>query len=142
MAAFLFAALVTTTVQTSCTSNDDNPTTEPTEISGESFEAPEEPTDDQLEVKVTADMPTAVLSQFDENTVATALIKRLTNMVIKYNVGLATSMLEEKGNLSEMIDHRAEMLGIESYTIKWFTNDAAVNKRHDPIIYTREIGKK
>ena len=26
--------------------------------------------------------------------------------------------------------------------VKWFTNDAAVNKKHDPIIYTREIGKK
>ena len=42
------------------------------------FPLPVEPTTDQLEVKVTADMPTAVLGQFDENSVATALIKRLT----------------------------------------------------------------
>ena len=63
-------------VLVSCSSNDDNPT--PNEPEGEMFPLPEEPTTDQLEVKVTADMPTAVLSQFDENTVATSLIKRLT----------------------------------------------------------------
>ena len=63
-------------VLVSCSSNNDNPT--PSEPEGEIFPLPEEPTTDQLEVKVTADMPTAVLSQFDENSVATALIKRLT----------------------------------------------------------------
>ena len=63
-------------VLVSCTTNIDNPT--PSEPEGEEYVIPEEPTTDQLEVKVTADMPTAVLSQFDENTVATALIKRLT----------------------------------------------------------------
>lgn len=37
-----------------------------------------EPTTDQLEVKVTYDLPTAVLAQFDENSVGAALIKRLS----------------------------------------------------------------
>ena len=37
-----------------------------------------EPTTDQLEVKVTADIPTAVLGQFDENSVGGALVKRLS----------------------------------------------------------------
>ena len=76
-------------VLVSCTTNIDNPT--PSEPEGEMFPLPVEPTTDQLEVKVTADMPTAVLSQFDENTVATALIKRLatTTTAIDDNTKLA-----------------------------------------------------
>lgn len=61
--------------------------------------------------------------------------------VIKYNVGVATNILEKKSGLREMIEHRAESLGIEKYTIKWFTNDEAVNKNHLPFTYKREIGK-
>ena len=61
--------------------------------------------------------------------------------VIKYNVGVATNILEKKSGLREMIEHRAESLGIEEYTIKWFTNDEAVNKNHLPFTYKREIGK-
>ena len=41
-----------------------------------------------------------------------------------------------------MIEHRAEELGIEKYTIKWFTNDAAVNKKHKPFTFPRVIGEK
>lgn len=62
--------------------------------------------------------------------------------VIKYNVGIATSILEKKSGLRDMIEYRAESLGIEEYTIKWFTNDEAVNKNHKPFNYTREIGKE
>lgn len=61
--------------------------------------------------------------------------------VIKYNVGVATNILEKKSNLRDMIEHRAESLGIEKYTIKWFTNDEAVNKSHVPFMYKRVIGK-
>ena len=62
--------------------------------------------------------------------------------VIKYNVGVATNILEKKSGLRDMIEHRAESLGIEEYTIKWFTNDEAVNKKHKPFTFPREIGKK
>ena len=62
--------------------------------------------------------------------------------VIKYNVGVATKILEKKSNLRDMIEYRAKELGIEKYTIKWFTNDEAVNKKHKPFTFPREIGKK
>lgn len=61
--------------------------------------------------------------------------------VIKYNVGVATKILEKKSNLRDMIEYRAKELGIEKYTIKWFTNDEAVNKKHKPFTFPREIGK-
>lgn len=62
--------------------------------------------------------------------------------VIKYNVGVATKILKKDSNLREMIENRAKELGIEKYTIKWFTNDEAVNKKHKPFTFPREIGKK
>jgi len=61
--------------------------------------------------------------------------------VIKYNVGIATNILEKKSGLRDMIEYRAKELGIEKYTIKWFTNDEAVNKSHVPFMYKRVIGK-
>ena len=62
--------------------------------------------------------------------------------VIKYNVGVATKILKKDSQLREMIENRAKELGIEKYTIKWFTNDEAVNKKHKPFTFAREIGKK
>lgn len=62
--------------------------------------------------------------------------------VIKYNVGVATNILKKNSNLREMIENRAKELGIEKYTIKWFTNDEAVNKKHKPFTFPRVIGKK
>ena len=62
--------------------------------------------------------------------------------VIKYNVGVATNILKKDSQLREMIEYRATELGIEKYTIKWFTNDEAVNKKHKPFTFAREIGKK
>ena len=61
--------------------------------------------------------------------------------VIKYNVGIATSILDKNSQLREMIEYRAETLGIEKYTIKWFTNDEAVNKNNKPFTYSRVIGE-
>ena len=49
-------------VLVSCVANNDNSADV---VPGETTESYVEPTTDQLEVKVTADMPTAVLSQFD-----------------------------------------------------------------------------
>ena len=62
--------------------------------------------------------------------------------VIKYNVGVATNILKKDSQLREMIEYRATELGIEKYTIKWFTNDEAVNKKHKPFTFPRVIGKK
>ena len=62
--------------------------------------------------------------------------------VIKYNVGVATNILKKNSNLRDMIENRAKELGIEKYIIKWFTNDEAVNKKHKPFTFPREIGKK
>ena len=62
--------------------------------------------------------------------------------VIKYNVGVATNILKKDSQLREMIEYRAKELGIEKYTIKWFTNDEAVNKKHKPFTFPRVIGKK
>lgn len=61
--------------------------------------------------------------------------------VIKYNVGVATKILKKNSQLRDMIEYRAKELGIEKYTIKWFTNDEAVNKKHKPFTFPREIGK-
>lgn len=66
-------------VFTSCMNDTiDNPTPSQPEEEGEEFVIPEEPTTDQLEVKVTADMPTAVLSSFSDNSMGAALRKRVS----------------------------------------------------------------
>ena len=57
----------------SCVANEDNSSADVP--GGEVTEPYVEPTDDQLEVKVTADMPTAVLGQFDENSVGLSLTR-------------------------------------------------------------------
>ena len=62
--------------------------------------------------------------------------------VIKYNVGVATNILNKNSQLREMIEYRAKELGIEKYTIKWFTNDEAVHKKHEPFTIPRVIGEK
>ena len=63
----------------SCTDNSDNPVS----YDGvETEQAPDEtlPTDDQMSVLVTADLPTAVLRPFDEGTTGAALVKRLSTV--------------------------------------------------------------
>lgn len=58
--------------------------------------APEEPTTDQLAVKVTADMPTAVLSSFSEKSMGSALIKRLSKTTTEINAD--TKLVLVKGD--------------------------------------------
>ena len=56
------------------------------------------PTDmnvDEMNVKVTADMPTAVLSSFDENSMGAALVRRLSNTTTSVNDN--TKMILIKG---------------------------------------------
>ncbi len=61
-------------VFTACSDNDvNNP---PSELTQSTITP--EPTTDQLEVMVTADMPMAVLSNFDENSMGGALVKRVS----------------------------------------------------------------
>lgn len=60
-------------VFTSCVSNIDNPT--PGQV--DDIVMPEDPTTDQMEVNVTADLLTAAISIFDENSMASALLKRI-----------------------------------------------------------------
>ena len=58
-----------------CSDKDDDSSVAP---GGNTPEVPEEPTTDLLEVKVTADMPTAVLSSFSDNSMGSALVKRVS----------------------------------------------------------------
>ena len=100
MATMLFAATVLTGFN-SCVANEDNAVDTTPQPGGEVTEPYVEPTDDQLEVKVTTDMPTAVLSQFDENSVGAALVKRLsqTTNAIDDN----TKLVLIDGNHTEML---------------------------------------
>ena len=77
----------------SCVDNEDNSSADVP--GGEVTEPYVEPTDDQLEVKVTADMPTAVLAQFDESTVAAALIKRLPQTTTAINDDTKLVLLDD-----------------------------------------------
>ena len=77
----------------SCVANEDNSSADVPD--GEVTDPYVEPTDDQLEVKVTADMPTAVLAQFDESTVAAALIKRLPQTTTAINDDTKLVLLDD-----------------------------------------------
>ena len=76
MTSMLFAAVMMAGL-TACSDKNDTPVDPTPQPGGEVIDPYVEPTTDQMEVKVTADMPTAVLGQFDENSVGAALIKRL-----------------------------------------------------------------
>lgn len=78
------AMLMTGCVKEDIASNDNGSGTNPTDVNV-----------DELSVKVTADMPTAVLSSFDENSMGAALVRRLN---IKTNeVTSDTKMILIKG---------------------------------------------
>lgn len=63
-------------VFTSCFENIDNPTpAQP--VAEEDIVIPEDPTDDQMEVNVNADLLTAAISDFNDNSMASALLKRI-----------------------------------------------------------------
>ena len=73
---WVLAAIITcgASVFTACTiDRADNPSSDPTPPT-----IPSEPTTDQLEVMVTADLPMAVLSDFAENSMGGALVKRVS----------------------------------------------------------------
>lgn len=73
---WMLAAILTfgASVFTACSDDDvNNPPSGPTRST-----ITPEPTTDQLEVMVTADMPMAVLSNFDENSMGGALVKRVS----------------------------------------------------------------
>ena len=73
---WVFAAIIIcgASVFTACTiDRADNPSSDPTPPT-----IPSEPTTDQLEVMVTADLPMAVLSDFAENSMGGALVKRVS----------------------------------------------------------------
>ena len=76
----------------SCVANEDNSSADVP--GGEVIDPYVEPTTDQMEVKVTYDMPTAVLGQFDENSVAAALIKRLPQTTATINDDTKLVLLE------------------------------------------------
>lgn len=56
-----------------------------------------QPTDDQMAVKVTADVPTAVLGTFDEGSTGAALVKRLP--VVTDHIGPETKMVLVPGTM-------------------------------------------
>ena len=88
----------------SCVANEDNSSADVP--GGEVIDPYVEPTADQLEVKVTADMPTAVLAQFDESTVAAALIKRLTK---------TTTAIDDNTKLVLLDDSKIKSLTEDDY---------------------------
>lgn len=94
----LFLVLVATITCGAClfTSCKKNETPTSSEPEGEAFVVPEEPTTDQLEVKVTVPMPTAALSSFDENSMARALLKRVSSTTNA--IGSDTKMVLFKGS--------------------------------------------
>ena len=81
----------------SCVANEDNSSADVPggEVTEPYVEPTDDQTDDQLEVKVTADMPTAVLSQFDESTVAAALVKRLPQTTTAINDDTKLVLLDD-----------------------------------------------
>lgn len=80
-----------------CTDKDDNPA----EGGVETVEQPDVtlPTDDQLSVRVTEDVPTAVLGTFDEGSTGAALVKRLP--AVTDHIGPDTKLLLVPGSLFE-----------------------------------------
>ena len=96
----------------SCTDNSDNPVS----YDGvETEQTPDEtlPTDDQMSVLVTADLPTAVLRPFDEGTTGAALVKRLST--VTNEITPETRMVLLRGdlfNLENSTPTQEEMMAI------------------------------
>ena len=78
------AMLMTGCAKEDIASNDNGGGTNPTDMNV-----------DEMSVKVTADMPTAVLSSFDENSMGAALVRRLSNTTTSVNDN--TKMILIKG---------------------------------------------
>ena len=78
------ATMMTGCAKEDIASNDNGGGTNPTDMNV-----------DEMSVKVTADMPTAVLSSFDENSMGAALVRRLSNTTTSVNDN--TKMILIKG---------------------------------------------
>jgi len=61
--------------------------------------------------------------------------------VIKYNVGVAAKLLNKDVDKRDKIKYRAQMLGIEKFTVKWFPGDPALKEKlkDDPFIISFEV---
>ena len=105
MTSMLFAAVMMAGL-TACSDKNDTPVDPTPQPGGEVTEPYVEPTDDQLEVKVTADMPTAVLAQFDDNSVGGALVKRLSQ---------TTSAIDDNTKLVLLDDNAARTLSKDDF---------------------------
>ena len=68
------ATMITGCVKEDIASNDNGGGTNPTDMNV-----------DELNVKVTADVPTAVMSSFDDNSMGAALVRRLSNTTTSVN---------------------------------------------------------
>ena len=73
---------------------------------------------DQLQVMVTADVPTAVLSQFDETMDSENTIKNLVNT--------SKDMLSDPNALQTLKGYALD-LGISQFTIKWYCTEGKHN---------------
>ena len=84
------------------------------------------PTEDQLAVRVTGDIPTAVLSTFDDNSMGAAIVRRLSNT--SGNLNPETEMILIKG---EDILGRPLTEWLESAKIYMRGGYIAIEKPHD-----------
>ena len=88
----------TSTMLTSCSDNEDNPSTNP-DPGTWSY-----PTEDLLSVNVTADIPTVVLSSFDDTSMGAALIRRLPSSTKFFTEGARMVLMkaEDVNNISQL----------------------------------------
>ena len=105
MTSMLFAAVMMAGL-TACSDKNDTPVDPTPQPGGEVTEPYVEPTTDQMEVKVTYDMPTAVLGQFDENSVGGALVKRLSQ---------TTSAIDDNTKLVLLDDNAVRTLSEDDF---------------------------
>ena len=109
------AMMLTGCVKEDIASNDNGGGTNPTDVNV-----------DELNVKVTADMPTAVLSSFDENSMGAALVRRLN--ITTGEVTSDTKMILIKG---EDIKNRPLTEWLEAAKIYLQGGYIAVEKPHN-----------
>ena len=89
----MLLATMTAIVFTACTDDTDKPATVDNTVTPENYT---EPTTDQMEVRIEADLTAAVLGQFDENSTGAALVRRLPNAPV--DIDFNTSLVLLKGS--------------------------------------------
>ena len=98
---WMFAAILfcgTSTMLTSCSDKEDNPSSNPDPGTWT------EPTEDFMNVRVTADVPTVVLSSFDETSMGAALVRRLSKTTNYFTEGekMVLMKAEDVNNISQL----------------------------------------